>query len=205
MTALPTPPVPPTPVHKAIRRLRWFIASFKDQVAETSQETGIRYDIDEATLTAAFLVWLRAFDAQRPQSAEDRRPFVGFASGLMLKTLIRKGPATATDLPDPSDPDDPAQIWPEGYLYVAYCLNMRALVLEQEFHETQAIVPELTEARTWWSFRENVDADPALAVAFLDLFAGGAPDWAMPDVFRKNQGRRTAQAFHARLADHSGS
>lgn len=188
-----------TPVHKAVRRLRWFIASFRDQVARTSAETGVEFTVDEAALSAAFVAWLRAFDAQKPSDPADRLPYVGFAAGLMLKTLIRTKPVAAEALPAGADTTNPAYVWPEGYLYVAYCLNIRSLVLEQDFHEKQDVVPALGEARTWWSFKENVTEDPAQAMAFLDLFAGDEPDWTTPDIFRGGQTRRIAAQFYRRI------
>ncbi|QIE54184.1 hypothetical protein G5B40_01225 [Pikeienuella piscinae] len=33
------------------------------------------------------------------------------------------------------------------------------------------------DLRTWWSFRENFAEDSAVAVPFLELFAGDEPDW----------------------------
>jgi hypothetical protein len=188
-----------TPVHRSVRRLRWFIESFHKQAERTSAETGVSYAIDDETLTRVFVAWLRAFEAQKPDAPEDRLPYVGFAAGLMLRTLIDKGPVHATALPQGADSGHPAYFWPEGYLYVAYCLNVRALVLEQDFHEKQATVPELSEARTWWSFRENVAEDPSLAIGFLDLFAGEDPDWSTPDIFHPGRARRIARQFYREM------
>ena len=98
-----------------------------------------------------------------------------------------------------TDLTNPAFFWPEGYVYVAFCLNIRALVLEQEFDERQTVVPALGELRTWWSFRENVERDPGLAVAFLDLFAGEEPHWTAPDVFTPRRGRAIAARFYREI------
>ncbi|MEM6762597.1 MAG: hypothetical protein AAF615_06960 [Pseudomonadota bacterium] len=171
------------PVRKSIRRLRWFIAAFEQQVDEISKETGSIYRIEANTLAQVFVEWIRAFEAQKPKSDEDRLAYVGFAAGLMLRTLVRRQPLKLVSTPEGHDYSKPAYYWPEGYAYVVFCLNIRALVLEQDFREKQEVVPALSEAGTWWSFKENVQEDSNLAIAFLDLFAGSEPDWGMPEKF----------------------
>ena len=184
------------PVSKAIRRLRWFVRSFREQVAQSAAATGVQFAIDDARTTAVFIDWVRAFDAQKPASPQDRRAYVGFAAGLMLRALIRKNPLTVISQPAVADGDNPAYFWPEGYVYVAFCLNVRAAVLAQDFHEDQRLAPELTELRSWWSFRENVSEDPSLSIAFLDLFVGEDPDWTMSAVFRPSETRQIIARFH---------
>lgn len=186
------------PVRKAIRRLRWFVKSFREQVARTSAATGVQFAIDDAKTTAVFIDWVRAFDAQKPADPQDRRAYVGFAAGLMLRALIRKNPLTIVSRPLKVDAENPAYFWPEGYVYVAFCLNLRAAVLVQDFHEDQRLAPELTDLRSWWSFRENVSEDSSLSIAFLDLFAGEDPDWTMADVFRPSETRQIIARFHGR-------
>ena len=127
---------------------------------------------------------LKAFTAQKPKAAADKLAFVGFAAGLMLRTLITRKPVSVAGMPENADPALPACFWPEGHLYVAYCLHVRSLVLEKDFKGRQHATEHLGELRTWWSFKENVEQDPAWAIAFLDLFAGEEPDWHVPGLFR---------------------
>ncbi|MEM9048329.1 MAG: hypothetical protein AAGC92_06385 [Pseudomonadota bacterium] len=202
-TALVGPDAAALPLRKSIRRLRWFIRAFLDQVARVEADTGNRFTCDERGLSAVFVEWLRAFEAQKPTTAEDRLPYVGFAAGLMLRTLIAQKPLTLQSRPAAADDTNPAYFWPEGYVYVAFCLNIRALVLAQDFDETQELVPALSELRSWWSFRENVDRDDNLAIAFLDLFAGEEPDWETPELFRGRQTRRIAEQFYRALPEHA--
>lgn len=54
------------PVRRAIQRLRWFVRSFREQLARTSAATGVQFVIDDAKITAVFMDWVRAFDAQKP-------------------------------------------------------------------------------------------------------------------------------------------
>lgn len=188
------------PVRKSVRRLRWFRASFAEQTDKIAGETGVVYALDDQRLTAAFLDWLRAFEAQKPGAPDDRRAYVGFAAGLMLRTLLRHKPLTVTSIPEGADATNPAYFWPEGYVYVAYCLNVRSAVLEQDFHEGRRLAPALGEIRTWWSFRENVAEDPSLGIAFLDLFAGEEPDWVMPEAFHPRGVGLIAPRFYERRA-----
>ena len=186
------------PVRKSVRRLRWFKASFHEQVDALSQVTGVTFDLDDRKLAAVFFDWLRAFEAQKPQNPEARRDYVGFAAGLMLESLVRWKPLTATGLPPAPDTSNPAYFWPEGYVYVAYCMNIRAAVLEQDFDEARDTAPAMEEIRTWWSFKENTAEDPALAIAFLDLFSGEDPNWSMPTVFTSDKLQIDAARFYVK-------
>ncbi|WP_417525505.1 hypothetical protein [Marinovum sp.] len=186
------------PLHKSAQRLRWFVGAFEAQRERTETETGNRYVVDQGRLTQVFTDWIRAFEAQKPSQSQDNRAYVGFAAGLMLRTLIKLNPVTHSDTPTAADKTNPAYFWPEGYLYVAFCLNVRGLVLEKDFHAAQTPSPALSEARTWWSFRENVAQDPGLAIAFLDLFAGDEPEWSMPELFRTGKALELAGRFYAK-------
>ena len=171
------------PVRKRAQRLRWFIEVFEKQVEETAGETGNQFDLNRAGLAEVFSEWLEAFNAQKPQSPEDQRAYVGFAAGLMLRALLRHKPVSG-HVSEDADTSNPAYFWPEGYLYVVFCLNVRGMVIEMDFEGEQSLSPELDDLRTWWSFKENVGEDPSMAIAFLDLFAGDAPEWTTPDIFQ---------------------
>ena len=186
------------PVRKSAQRLRWFVDAFERQVKNTETQTDNRFSVDRELMAQVFSEWRHAFEAQKPRHAEDRLAYVGFAAGLMLRSLIRHKPAVLIKRPDTADESNPAYFWPEGYLYVAFCLNVRGLVLESDFHSEQHPSDVLNETRTWWSFRENVAEDPSLAIAFLDLFAGDEPEWTMPELFRTGHVRELAGRFYAK-------
>lgn len=194
MTAL-DPTQPDQPIRKSAQRLRWFVTTFADQVARTERETGNSYAVDAPKLAQVFAEWIRAFDAQKPSRIEDKAAYVGFAAGLMLRTLVQHNPVTLGQRPDGADTSNPAYFWPEGYLYVAFCLNVRGLVIEQDFAGVQALSDAVDDTRTWWTFKENVDQDPRMAIAFLDLFAGEEPNWDMPELFQSGQAARLAPQF----------
>ena len=171
------------PIRRAMRRMRWFKQSFADQVQAISAASGVEYSIHNEKLAQVFVAWLRAFEAQKPTDPAARRAFTNYASGLMLQQLIRDAPLEVVSVPVGSDASNPAYYWPEGYAYVAYCLNVRSAVLAQDLDEALTLIPDLANIRTWWSFKENVTEDPALAIAFLDLFSGEDPNWSTPSLF----------------------
>lgn len=175
------------PLHKEAQRLRWFIRAFHLQTEVTSDETGNVYEISDEKLSDVFAAWLDAFEREKPPESEQNAAFVGFAAGLMLKELIRLDPVVALSVGDDSTAEAPARYWPEGYLYVAFCLNVRGLVLNSDFQREQQPNAILHELRTWWSFRENVGDDPSLAIPFLDLFCGEEPNWQFPQLFRADK------------------
>jgi hypothetical protein len=184
------------PLRKSAQRLRWFVSAFNEQIARTESETGVCFTLDENVLAGVFAEWLNAFQRQKPDDREEKANYVGFAAGLMLRTLIRKKPLSVSFIPHEADKTHPAYFWAEGYAYVAFCLNVRGLVLEQDFQGHQQLGSEFADTRTWWSFKENVEKDPSLAIAFLDLFAGDVPDWVMPDIFKKGSNRSIAARFY---------
>lgn len=184
------------PLHKSAQRLRWFVNAFNEQIARSESETGVRFTLDENLLAGAFAEWLNAFQRQKPGDSSEKANYVGFAAGLMLRTLIRKKPLSISFIAHDADKTHPAYFWPEGYAYVAFCLNVRGLVLEQDFNGHQQLGSNFSDTRTWWSFKENVEADPSLAIGFLDLFAGDVPDWVMPDVFKSGSNRSIAARFY---------
>lgn len=191
------------PVRKAAQRLRWFVRAFEAQVATTADETGHVYRIDTDRLSAAFAGWLQNFNLQKPSAVEERPAYVGFAAGLMLRELIAADPVSV-DARGPSvGKDTPAGYWPEGYVYVTFCLNVRGLVLQKDYNAHQSPSDDVRDVRTWWSFRENVAEDGALALAFLDLFAGVEPDWTTPALFSKRAFGTLTKRYFVSIDDHS--
>ncbi|KIT17443.1 hypothetical protein [Jannaschia aquimarina] len=187
----------PRPIRKAAQSLRWFVRAFEDQAARISEETGVAYQADHTDLARVFAEWRKAFDAQKPRDATDYPAYVGFAAGLVLRTLLQVKPVQVTGLPEGADTTNPAYYWPEGYLYVVFCLNVRGLVLETDFDGHQTPRTDLDDVRTWWSFRENVEEDSALAIAFLEHFAGEDAHWETPEIFHPDRTARIAGRFYA--------
>lgn len=173
-------------LRKSIQRLRWFKSTFEEQVDAASVRTGITYRLNSQILTECFLAWLRQFEASKPKDPNHRYAYVGFAAGKMLKQLLIKKPLEVVELPKSADPELPEYFWPEGFVYVSYCLNVRQSVLRQDFDANQEESSKLSDVRTWWSFKENVNEMPDYAISFLDLFAGQEPNWASPGMFNSS-------------------
>ena len=172
------------PLRVAIRRLRWFRTAFAQQLAEVTAETGVRFTLDDRKLAAAFVQWLRHVEAQKPGDRTQRRAYFDFASGLMLRELLRDLPITAGPLPLDADLSRAEYYWPEGFACTVFCLNMHAAVVEQEFDASTTTTPKFFDIRHWWSFRENVTEDANTAIGFFDVFVGLEPEWQIPDSFR---------------------
>ena len=174
-------------VRHRIRQLRWFKTSFRQHARLVAQHHGLSVTIDETRLTEAFLNWAERFSQDRGYASLDRRDFVTFTAGLLLRELltahaVAAKPIAAAAVPVPRNDADWTIVhdWPEGFIATNYCLCVLAAVLEQE--GMPLTLPDLaSDLRTWWSYRENVGQDPARAIAFLDLFTGTEPNWYMPD------------------------
>ena len=171
-----------------LRRLRWFRLTFRSHARLVASTYGLRFEIDDAKLTKAFLDWVEAMETKKGFAKLDRADFVIFAAGLVLRELIRQRPATVVErdlkpLPAGTSPEmtDIVGFWPEGFLYTNFCVSAISAVHEQEFGEAPAIDKCADDLRTWWSYRENASEMPAYAVAFLDRFLGAEPNWLLPD------------------------
>jgi hypothetical protein len=172
-----------------VRRLQWFRESFQREAKALEERYGVSFAIDDRALVEAFFDWAGVFERERADSHRDRRDFAIFSGGLMLRELLRIAPAKATRRrktgpflpPDPMAPI--CEFWPEGYLYAHYCLTLVRAILEQDFDIRPNANPTVEELRIWQSFRENFAENPALAVAFFDIFMGQEPNWDAPGSF----------------------
>ena len=181
----------------AVRQMRWLRASFRHDAALVGQRYGIDYAIDDKKLADAFLRWIDAFSRQKAFSAVDRKDFAVYSAGLFLRELMRAHPARVRShvLPegDQAGTQNIVHFWPEGFLYSNFCLSILSVVLEQEFGETLTLSALADDLRTWWSFRDNAESDPAIAVAFFDQMIGREPNWWVPDAADSRAAIRKAQ------------
>jgi hypothetical protein len=171
-----------------VRRLNWFRQSFKDRAVALGERYGWDFAIDDRALASAFLNWAEAFARERADAQRDRRDFVIYSGGMMLRELLRAQPVRSfrNNIETPVMADATVVIcdfWPQGFLYVNYCETIVRSILENDFSITIAVDPRYEDLRTWESFRENVGQDPSLAVPFFDVLFGGAPNWVWPYSF----------------------
>lgn len=171
--------------HEA-RRFRTILWSFERNMDLLFRDTGLNAEVDHEKLAQAFAKWRLAFDEARYLAETDRRDFVIFAAGLMLKELIAAQPLKTAPVHDvaawPEGADHRLKRWPEGYAYTSYCLSVAAAVLKEMGREDLNSTQRADEAAFWDSFRENSLESPATAVAFFDLVCGENPNWDAPDV-----------------------
>ena len=154
-----------------LRRLRWFRMAFRKNAAVIADHYGYHFVIDETKLTRAFLNWIETVEKQKSYAQIDRKDFIIFAAGLVLKELITEAPAKVRSQPKRSDSKPPRMqdiiaFWPEGFLYTNYCVGAIAAICEQEFGTAPQIDKCADDLRTWWSYRENVQRNAGLCDRF---------------------------------------
>ncbi len=173
--------------HEA-RRFRTILSSFESTMDVLFKNSKFSAKLDHVALAEAFTRWRAAFDKSKYLATKDRRDFVIFAAGTMLKELIAAAPLKATQgagepVPTlPLDIDHQLKRWPEGYAYTVFCLSVASAIL-REMGEAEPVVTTKTEETAFWdSFRENTLESPHLAVAFFDVVCGQQPNWDAPGV-----------------------
>lgn len=185
-----------------VQRLTWFKESFHTIARELGTRYGFVFSVDDRRLASAFLDWAEAFAHERHRSEIDPIAFVVYSGGLMLKQLIEVMPVTPTPALVPKAKTDSlaeiAEFWPEGFLYVCFCMMIVSSILKRDFAETVSVTPNFEDLRTWQSFRENVQAHPSLALPFFDFFLGGRPNWTFPESLpsRSSADVRISLALH---------
>lgn len=183
--------LPPTnePFRVAARRLRWFRAAFIRIVARVGEEIGCEFEIDEAKLTQIFVRWLEALDQQRPVVKEERAAFLEFASSLAFRELIAGMPARIKTKNFKNGDDVPAYFWPEAYACMVFCFTLHYAILKQEYDVNTNINPDVSNLRSWWSFRENARENKSFSAGFFQELLGHEPNWHIPEQFRYRLGR----------------
>lgn len=167
-----------------LRQLRWFRKSFRSSTETLAARHSLSVRIDEDKLAKVFIDWVEALDAQKGFASINRADFIIFAGGLALRELVKARPITAEVISSRGTAlaSDIVDFWPEGFLYTSYCISAVMAVYQQEFQKELPLSTAVDDLRTWWSFKENTNEMPAYAVAFLDKFFGGEPDWTWPDL-----------------------
>jgi hypothetical protein len=160
--------------------------SFQRNLDLLFKDTGVSAHVDPTALAGAFSNWRQAFDKSKYLADVDRRDFVIFAAGLMLRELIAAAPLkaeAAADLPAlPGNVDHRLARWPEGYAYTSFCLSVAAAILKELGDEEPEASRIADDPKFWDTFRENALEDPNTAIGFFDLVCGQEPNWMAPGV-----------------------
>jgi hypothetical protein len=167
-----------------VRRFRTILWSFERNMDLLFKNTGLVAVVNHEALAEAFSRWRKAFDNSKHMAGLDRRDFVIYAAGIMLKELIVAAPlSTSTDHSSNStEGDQPLKRWPEGYAYTSFCLSVAAAVLKEMGDAEPVSIRKTDDPGFWDSFKENTLETPAIAIAFFDLVCGQEPNWDAPDI-----------------------
>ncbi|CAN5487082.1 hypothetical protein BH10PSE7_BH10PSE7_16050 [soil metagenome] len=180
--------------HEA-RRFRTIVWAFQRNIELLFAKTGLSAEIDPPALAEAFSRWRLCFDETKYLAEVDRRDFIIYAAGMMLRELIIASPlkslsrtgAAGSETP----PDRSLSRWPEGYAYTSFCFSLASAILKEAGEPEPGPAGITDEFAFWDSFRENVAQDPARAVPFFDLICGEDPNWEFPWI-RRAHARREA-------------
>jgi hypothetical protein len=170
------------------QRFRTILKSFERNAELVFQGSGHAHVVDHTALAHAFAQWRKVFDQTKGLADTNRRDYVIYAAGLMMKELTTAKPIKLSQQSDSTPANLPAlnnakhlERWPEGYAYASFCVALASAVLAQD--GTELTIEAITERPGFWdSFRENVEENSSNAVAFFDLICGLKPNWDYPDV-----------------------
>ncbi len=164
-----------------VRGLSFFKRHLAHGIASIGRREGLAARFEDASAAPVFLNWIDAVFAQKAYAYVDRRDYIIFGAGILLKTLLEEQPIRLLGATSANDSANPiAMIWPQGFLATSYCLSLLDAVLDQEGFETFSLASAAGDTGVWKSFRENVTEDPRLAIPYLDLFIGNEPNWQTP-------------------------
>lgn len=171
------------PSHDA-RRFRTILWAFERNAELLLAGSNLRHHVDHGALAQAFASWRQAFDATNHLADIDRRDYVIYAAGLMLRELLVSKPLSfegEVGQTLPALPDPRFARWPEGYAYTSFCLAFVSTIVGASGEKVIPLSDEELPVKFWQSFKENATEDPAMAVAFFDFICGQKPNWDAPD------------------------
>ncbi len=168
----------PDLVHR-VRALSYFKRHVTLGISEIAPRHGLLARFDDRLAPRIFVLWTEALTAQKVYAEVDRRDYIAFGAGILLRHLLEANPIRVARIPA-SDNEVSETIWPEGALATAYCVSVLDAVLAQEGFDGVRLSPTVDNPAIWQSFRENVAEDPRLAIPYFDLFIGNEPNWIQP-------------------------
>lgn len=179
----------PDLVHR-VRALSFFKRHVTLGISEIARRHGLLARFDERLAPRVFVAWTEALMAQKAYAEIDRRDYITFGAGILLRRLLETNAIRVAQLRGPND-DAPVTIWAEGALATAYCVSVLDAVLAQEGFDGVQLSTAVDDPAIWQSFRENTTEDSRLAIPYFDLFIGNEPNWVQPTWARA----RPAQAL----------
>ena len=181
-----------------IRNLDWFLETFEGYARSMETHIGRRFDIDEESLRLTYFDWIEQFesDAIKQYAKEDYWDCVDYIAALGLTGLIRQNPLRLSSdefvadqldanklvrlfglkLRNVSDIPDIIDFWPEGFVYVCFCISFINRLEQQKTGNVRRLNDEAFDlTRFWWSFKENAQEDESAVVHFFDRIMGNEP------------------------------
>lgn len=177
----------PDLVHAA-RHYRTVVEIFEKNLDNLFQNSRLAPEVNHEALALAFSRWRKLFDDTKFLAHIDRRDFVIYAAGLMLRELLVAHPLKTSEKSSNTEnqivPDQEKLLtrWPEGYAYTTFCLSVAGAILSEMGGNDIEVLERLRDPAFWDSFRENSIEVPAISIAFFDLICGQTPNWTMPDI-----------------------
>ena len=176
----------PDLVHR-VRHLRFFTRHISHAISSIAEHEALSARFDTSKAAHVFLDWVQHINQHKASAAINRRDYIVFSAGTLLTQLLaRKAIDIRPQLGAVSAPktthDDIIAFWPEGFVGVSYCLTVLDTIFNQEGMAPFTLQPCAYDLHTWWSFKENFEDNPWVAVAVLDHFIGQTPNWITPSV-----------------------
>lgn len=176
----------PDLVHR-VRRLQFFTEHLSHGISSIGKDEALTARFDQKKATHVFLEWVQHVNQQKAYADVDRRDYMVFSAGTLLTQMlmqhaIRVTPQLSTSSWEKKRLDSIVAFWPEGFIGVSYCVTVLDAIFHQEGMEPLKFQLSAYDLKAWWSFKENFDENPWIAVAFLDHFIGQHPNWSDPSI-----------------------
>ena len=182
----------------SIRNLDWFVDTFESYARSMETHIGRRFDINDESLRQTYFDWIEQFesDAIKQYANDDYWDCVDYTAALGLTGLIRQNPLSLSSDEFVSDQLDPEKLvrlfglklrkvddipsiiefWPEGFVYVCFCITFINNLEQQKTGKTRRLNDDAFDLkRFWWTFKENVKEDETAVVHFFDRIMGNEP------------------------------
>ncbi len=176
----------PDLVHR-VRHLRFFTQHLAHGIRSIGRDEVLNASFDQKKAARVFLEWVQHVNQQKAFATVNRRDYIAFSAGTLLTRMlaqeaIRVTPKFGSSASEKKPLDDIIAFWPEGFIGVSYCLTVLDAIYHQEGMEPFKLQPSAYDLKAWWSFKENLNENPWIAVAFLDHFIGQRPNWENPSM-----------------------
>lgn len=176
----------PDLVHR-VRRLQFFTQHLSHGISSIGKDETLAARFDQKKAAHVFLEWVQHVNQQKAYAEVNRRDYIAFSAGTLLTQMLVQHAIRVTPQLSPSSIeiqqlDEIIAFWPEGFIGVSYCLTVLDAIFHQEGMEPLKLQSSAYDLKAWWSFKENFNENPWIAVAFLDHFIGQRPNWNNPSM-----------------------